>query len=519
MSIESKIERLQTARESIKTAIRAKGVTVPQATKLDGLAVLIGSIETGTDTSDATASASDILSGRTAYGSSGKLTGTIASKAASDVTASENTVTVPAGYYAEAVTKTVGTKKTAQTYTPGTADQTIAAGRYLSGAQTIKGDADLVAANIRKDVSIFGVTGTYSGTDVSDTTATAADVLSPKKFHAADGTLETGTIATKTSSNVTASGATVTVPAGYYASQVQKSVAGGTAGTPTAVKGNVLNHSVTITPKVTNTTGYITGGEKSGTAVTVTASELVSGTKTITANGTGIDVSDYASVTVNVESTKPTLNAPSISLSGKTLTITNPATNGNFVAGYKIYSGQEVSGYVTSTTVDLSKYITESGAHTVTVKAYATGFNDSAASNSETYTVAQTYAVSVTCSTWADNEEPKNVCYVKFGSAPSSAADYDFVFGNDTSDSTLAYLTDKATGTTESIGDGGSWSKTYNTSDVYIWGTIYSSDARLYINNTEVPLSSCAWSAPIHREIDSISTFNLEIDVFQGSWD
>ncbi|MBQ4427633.1 MAG: hypothetical protein II881_07780 [Oscillospiraceae bacterium] len=368
-------------------------------------------------------------------------------------------------------------------------------------------------------MQIFGVTGTYSGTDVSDTTASAADVLSPKKFHLADGTLKTGTIATKTSANVTFSGATVTVPAGYYAAQVQKSVTSGTAGTPTAAKGAVSNHSVTITPKVTNTTGYITGGEKTGTAVTVTASELVSGTKTITENGTGIDVSDYASVTVNVESTKPTLNAPSIALSGKTLTITNPATNGNFVAGYKIYSGQEVSGYVTSTTVDLSKYITESGTHTVTVKAYATGFNDSAASNSETYTVAQTYAVSVTCSTWADNEEPKNVCYVKFGSAPSSATDYDFVFANNTSDSTLAYLTDKATGTTESIGDGGSWSKTYNTSDVYIWGTIYSSDARLYINNTRVPLSSCAWSAPIHREIDSISTFNLEVDVFQGSWD
>lgn len=378
----------------IANAIRAKtgsGGTI----KADNFPSAIRSIETGTDTSDATASASDILSGRTAYGSSGKLTGTIATKAASDVMASENTVTVPAGYYGEAVTKTVGTKKTAQTYTPGTNDQTIAAGQYLTGAQTIKGDADLVAANIKKDVQIFGVTGTYSGTDVSDTTATAADVLSPKKFHAADGTLTTGTIATKTSANVTASGATVTVPAGYYAAQVQKSVASGTAGTPTATKGNVLNHSVTITPKVTNTTGYITGGEKSGTAVTVTASELVSGTKTITANGTGIDVSDYASVTVNVESTKPTLNAPSISLSGSTLTITNPATNGNFVAGYKIYSGQEVSGYVTSTTIDLSSYISESGTHTVTVRAYATGFNDSAASNSVTYTVSSGYTLTI----------------------------------------------------------------------------------------------------------------------------
>ena len=46
---------------------------------------------------------------------------------------------------------------------PGTADQTIAAGQYLSGAQTIKGDANLVAGNIKSGVSIFGVAGTYEG--------------------------------------------------------------------------------------------------------------------------------------------------------------------------------------------------------------------------------------------------------------------------------------------------------------------------------------------------------------------
>jgi hypothetical protein len=55
------------------------------------------------------------------------------------------------------------TKKSAATYTPGTSDQNIASGQYLNGTQTIKGDSNLTAANIKSGVSIFGVTGTYAG--------------------------------------------------------------------------------------------------------------------------------------------------------------------------------------------------------------------------------------------------------------------------------------------------------------------------------------------------------------------
>jgi len=73
----------------------------------------------------------------------------------------------------------------------------------------------------------------------------------------------------------------------------------GTAGTPTATKGTVSNHKVNVTPSVTNTTGYITGGTITGTAVTVSASELVSGSETKTANGT-YDVTNLARLVVNV---------------------------------------------------------------------------------------------------------------------------------------------------------------------------------------------------------------------------
>ncbi len=78
------------------------------------------------------------------------------------------------------------------------------------------------------------------------------------------------------------------------------SVAAGGA-TASATKGTVSNNSVSITPSVTKTAGYITAGTSSGTAVTVTAAELVSGNKAITENGTSIDVTSYATVSVNVQ--------------------------------------------------------------------------------------------------------------------------------------------------------------------------------------------------------------------------
>ena len=105
----------------------------------------------------------------------------------------------------------------------------------------------------------------------------------------------------RTSTDLVVSGATVTAPAGVYATDASKSVASGTAGTPTASKGTVSNHSISVTPSVTNTTGYITGSTKTGTAVTVSASELVSGSQTVTSNQT-VDVTNLASLVVNVPS-------------------------------------------------------------------------------------------------------------------------------------------------------------------------------------------------------------------------
>ena len=62
--------------------------------------------------------------------------------------------------------------KSAQTYTPTTSDQTINSGQYLSGTQTIKGDANLVAGNIANGVSIFGVSGSLTSATISQDSTT-----------------------------------------------------------------------------------------------------------------------------------------------------------------------------------------------------------------------------------------------------------------------------------------------------------------------------------------------------------
>ena len=182
------------------------------------------------DTSDATLDSGDkMLAGNTAYADGTKYTGTIASKAASDLTVSGDTVTVPAGYYSSQATKAVATgsasaptsisgtsatltsgtntltltksvsvtpvvsagyvasgtatnssvsltatvtTKAAATITPGTSNQTIAAGTYLAGAQTITGDPDLIASNIKSGVNIFGVAGSLTSAVITQDTTT-----------------------------------------------------------------------------------------------------------------------------------------------------------------------------------------------------------------------------------------------------------------------------------------------------------------------------------------------------------
>lgn len=125
-------------------------------------------------------------------------------------------------------------------------------------------------------------TGNASFYDISDTTLNSnGQMLSGVKSHGADGTLYTGNIATKTSSDLTASGDTVTVPSGYYASQSTKAVSSGSATAPASISGTsatvststntlTLSKTVSVTPSVT--AGYVSSGTAGNSSVSLSTS-------------------------------------------------------------------------------------------------------------------------------------------------------------------------------------------------------------------------------------------------------
>lgn len=197
--------------------------------------------------------------------------------------------------------------------------------------------------------------GTARFTDVTDTTAVQSDVLTGKYFYLADGTKVAGTntggsgdgyvwqdgngyvhlsdeqgTQTIIDALTVSSSGTTTAPTGHAYSPV--TVPSGTAGTPTATKGTVSSHSVTVTPSVTNSTGWITGSTINGTGVSVSASELVSGTYSVTSSGTK-DVTNYASASVPA-GTEGTPTATKGAVSNHSISVTPSVTNtGGYITG------------------------------------------------------------------------------------------------------------------------------------------------------------------------------------------
>ncbi len=104
------------------------------------------------DTTGATAAAEDILTGKTAYGASGSVTGSMANN----------------GAQTETIAKLADSIKIKQGYHNGSGTVSI--------DSTEK--AKIISANIKAGVTVLGVTGSTSVVDTSDATATAGTIVS-----------------------------------------------------------------------------------------------------------------------------------------------------------------------------------------------------------------------------------------------------------------------------------------------------------------------------------------------------
>lgn len=139
-----------------KTLIDLTGDTITPEKVLSGYkahdksgASITGTCTFDADTSDATALDSEILSGRSAYVNGNKIEGAMTNNGGvtGSISTKDGEYTIPQGYHD-------GSGKVA-----------------LDATEKAK----LVAENIRKDVSLFGITGTMTGTeDVNAQTVTVA---------------------------------------------------------------------------------------------------------------------------------------------------------------------------------------------------------------------------------------------------------------------------------------------------------------------------------------------------------
>ena len=123
----------------------------------------------------------------------------------------------------------------------------------------------------------------YAGTtliDLSNDTVTSDKILDGYTAHDASGDTVTGTIPTKTSSDVGSSGSIITIPSGYYPSSVSKSVNTAEQATPSIS----VDSSGKITASSTQSEGYVSAGTKSsvqfltgqqGKTVTPSASQQI----------------------------------------------------------------------------------------------------------------------------------------------------------------------------------------------------------------------------------------------------
>ena len=191
---------------------------------------------------------------------------------------------------------------------------------------------------------------TLNGTtlmDVTQDTVVANKLLNGITATAKDGVGITGNIATKTSSDLTSSGATVTVPAGYYASNASKTIGNG-AVTVTATK-------AATKPTIAKTTTTASGATNVGGSNTISTSAPSS--------GFFISVQATAPVTSSFTTTK-TVNTAGYISANTQITATNIATT---ATTGDVYYLPITTGVAQANTASVTKVATDGSAAGVNI--------------------------------------------------------------------------------------------------------------------------------------------------------
>ena len=294
------------------------------------------------------------------------------------------------------------------------------------------------------------------------------------------------------------------------------SVGTGTEGTPTASKGTVSNHSVSVTPSVTNVGGVITGGTHTGTAVSVSASELVSGTYSVTSSGTK-DVTNYASASVPAGS----VTAPS-TISGTSATVSTGTNTLTLTKTVSVTPSVSTAGYVSSGTAGNASVSLTASVTTKAATTYRAGTSDQTIASGTYLTGTQTIAAVSQTNLSAENIKSGTTISISNGSSNIWSVTGTYAGGGTSKNVQVVQGTTRTNASTlTAIGSALTVSKTgtydvywsgmrSNTSSSYTWGT------QLYVGGSAYGSENTTWSNNVQNvHLTNVSlTANQQIRVY-----